>query len=429
MRLSYKQKQLAITLFGTYKLTVRQFNRLMDERREASKRAYEEANDVDLLNLASTYTTLKKDAHNNYSGPCPMPGCPSAYDGFWVNTSTNTGGCHSCDWVFNGSGSGPVGFLKALLGLEAWEARDQLVGDIDSRVVNTIPKVPVKHEKEDRVIKGFSNEVAQACRDILANTVVQRYLSERFIERETWQTNRVGAYFFNDEYPYNTQAVSFPHYHGRIVCGMNRRIINGPAKMKTKFVKGSSWGFYHLKKRANASYLMFIEGEINALSVWQVTKELPLDIASVGPQGSFKRFASEITQMAQGYETLIIWADEKKITEEARRLVDHANILTLYSYQKLDANDLLERGALRRLLDKVIKGFDPPPTETPKMDGEILWDDASVLDQLLCDCGLLADEAGGRADSDYLQAEQVYMTGNASDLFEHYRYMKEKYVI
>ena len=58
MRLSYKQKQLAITLFGTDRLTMRQFNQLMNERKEASKRAYEEANDVDLLNLASTYTVL-----------------------------------------------------------------------------------------------------------------------------------------------------------------------------------------------------------------------------------------------------------------------------------------------------------------------------------------------------------------------------------
>jgi len=407
MRLSHKQKQLAITLFGTDRLTVRQFHQLIYERKEASNRAYDEANDVDLLNLASTYTTLKKDAHNNYSGPCPMSGCTSNYDGFWVNTSTNTGGCHSCDWVYNGSGSGPIGFLRALLGLEAREARDQLVGDIDSRLAKTIPKVPVKHEKEEclrpvsgKIIKNLRDEVVQACRDIGANTVVQRYLSKRFIECETWRANRVGAYFFKDEYPYNKHSVSFPHYRGRVVCGMNRRIIDGPAKMKSKFIKGSSWGFFHLKKRDNASHLMLIEGEINALSVWQVTKELPLDIASVGSQGSFKLFAAQITQMAQGYETLVIWADEKQIAEEARRLVDHANILILHSYHKLDANDLLEKGALRRLLDKIIKVPDPAPAETAKTDWEIWWDNASVSDQLLYKCGIFAEEAGGQVDEE-----------------------------
>jgi len=111
-------------------------------RKEAAEAACDRANEVDLLSLAERHTTLTITGHTRI-GPCPMPGCSANKDGFWVDTRTNTGGCHTCFWPM-GVGSGPIGFIRALTGCEAWEARDMLVGDIS---VPVTPKRPI-HKPE-----------------------------------------------------------------------------------------------------------------------------------------------------------------------------------------------------------------------------------------------------------------------------------------
>jgi len=181
MRLSKKQKELSVKLFGSDRLTRRQFSRAMDElkeaRKEASQAAYEEANEADLLALAEANTEMRKESQRYQVGPCPMPNCQSSDDGFFVDTSGNIGGCRRCLWEKNGQGAGAVGFIASLLTLEPYEARDYILG----REISVMA-IAVLHSREKKGQKGkidandllLAGQLGTLLSHLLANAVTTR---------------------------------------------------------------------------------------------------------------------------------------------------------------------------------------------------------------------------------------------------------------
>ena len=60
-----------------------------------------------------------------------------------------------------------------------------------------------------------------------------------------------------------------------------------------------------------ARTLLITEGEINAMSIWQVAHESRLDVLSVGSESA--RLTPAMLQIAQQYGQVLIWADRAEV--------------------------------------------------------------------------------------------------------------------
>lgn len=269
-----------------------QLDQRLAEKADEDTKLYDEANRCDMLSLASQYTSLHKTAHNNHCGPCPMSGCRSQHDGFWVNTDTNTGGCHSCDWVWtNGSGSGPVGFLRAKEGLEAWEARDWLLGRSATTFTTTIPKAPPTPQKKRYIWRTSSwqaeavREMEQAQHDLFYHPQAQPvrdYLIERGLTDPVWHAFKLGA-ALNPSFkrightltiPWITAKNDVTHIKYRLTQPIKRK--NGWQKYDSK-PDGKAYIFGAHLRTGTAPTLILCEGEINAMSIWLAALRLQLN--------------------------------------------------------------------------------------------------------------------------------------------------------
>ena len=488
VRLTKKQKQLALDLFGTDRLTARQFARMMEERKEASQDAYDRTNEVDLLSLAEKHTKMTNSG-NTRTGPCPMPNCTASKDGFWVDTRTNTGGCHTCFWpVKNGSGSGPVGFIRALTGGEAWEARDHLVGEVQINVP-VRRKKPIDASKSTTATKDFANVMRGATQALKASDGLGRWgrnylMGKRGLRPETWEYFGVGVTTDYGNRPFI--ASPFHHVDNGQLCGI--RYSNAKISMTGSKVERAIFGRPKIKGHEIG---FMIEGEVNAMSIRQACWDLDIsaDVISTGSQGAFMSLAADAARHLSQARFIVLWADEAKIGESARPYFEKIGVTVevLFSYQKQDANSTMKAGQLTHLLSHVLPNRKPffvspvgkneevvevtacassanQETDTQKADIETLlregrFDEAKIAarqiknagesgkwlrriasmkkekkiqeeqqeaTQILYWCGLIADKARTKeADTLYRKAEDLHFKGMVADLYSHYMYMKE----
>ncbi len=377
MRLSAKQKELALRLFGSDRLTRRQLNRGLEELKEASKAAFDEANQYDILALAESYATLKKDSQNWYSGPCPMSGCGGS-DRFVVDIIDNKAWCRACNWQYNGLGGGPVGFIASLYNLSAFEARDYILG---RQISVDLPKIePVKPDiapKKERVRVDFSDVMHEARHNLSSNndlaTWARSYFSNRGIGISALKHYGVGVTL-----QWGRAFVAMPFYSNAdlILCGVGLRTLG---TKKKKSIKGSIFQnvSFGLDTMQGHEIGVIVEGEVNALSIWQVLNEqgVPADVLSVGTESAFKHSIKHLVRSHfKQAKTLLIWADKEQIGHEARAIVESVRsdlaIGVLHSKEqigqkgKIDANDLLLAGHLGAVLKHALPAVEPSADNT-----------------------------------------------------------------
>ena len=412
MRLSAKQRALALDLFGTDRLTRREFSQMIEEHKEASRNGYERANDADLLALAEMYTTMKGSGKTR-TGPCPMAGCSARRDGFWVNTQTNTGGCHTCFWPKNnGSGSGPVGFIRALRDCEPWEARDELIGKINV-AIPTRRRKPTNFTDSTSPSQDLTCVMEDATKALRASDGLGRwgrnYLTGRGLLRRTWEFFGIGVTTDYGHKPFI--ASPFIHAASGYLSGIrysNAKICLRGSKFERALfglpAKGHEIGF-------------MVEGEINAMSIWQACQQLGVsaDVISVGSQGAFKPLASDVARHLGRARLIVLWADKIEISKSAIRNFKRAGVIikVLFSHKERDANHLLKCGQLVNLLrdvlcidsDKCIRHF-------------AAWCEPSgALDFLLTDAGWAMEGLHGslatRGMELYKELEDAFMNNDS----------------
>lgn len=345
----------------------------------------------DILTIAEGLTTLKKDGNGWHSGPCPQCG---GRDRFYINTKDNK---FKCGHAQGGSGCGWSGGLAQLAAYawncSTWDAIDTLTGQsprhasvaskhsvISTRKSTRARRKAEKPASDTKPYLDFSDALRAAVTALRGpdGQAGRNYLTQRSITRETWEANRVGLIADYKRGP----TVCFPHElmidSKMQIISLNRRFTDDEdryAKIerakqagkkidipKTKHVSGGRWGLYRLAPVAGARALIIIEGEINGLSVWLVVRTLGLlvDVISVGSEGAFRKLAAHISEAAQSYERLIIWADKAEIADKASRIINHhAPIKALRSPtspdgEEWDANELLTRGLLADYLTDVL---------------------------------------------------------------------------
>lgn len=206
-----------------------------------------------------------------------------------------------------------------------------------------------------------AREVSEAAKRLDSNLPdgleVMGYLTSRGLSRHTIDTWLLGAAWVR--WPgvrHEVLAVSIP-YLGRNgeVTAIKYRVI-GDLRPRYIMRKGSKPGLFGTWQELKP-LLILVEGEINALSVWQVLGG-QATVLSCGGQTSHldlaKRLLAEVKKQSKNTRTFV-WFDEPKIAQAFAPLAGKVVASPILNGTKFDANSMLVSGvgALSNFLEKL----------------------------------------------------------------------------
>lgn len=300
---------------------------------------------VDIIALAEQYTILHKwGRRGEFAGACPK-GCGAEQDGFHVHAE-GWFKCYTCH-IKRGD---VIELVQWLHDCDFKTALNFLTGD-KAKIAALKPLVSMnKRTKPKRSVwqdAGWQQQAQRQVQQARANlTLVQGYLTRRGITVETaraWgvggMVNRAGRKF-----------VVFAWQGQGIVKALNYRSADDDER---RFFQraGSTRTLYGIDLLGTHEQTLIItEGELNALSLWQVTRGRDVDVISVGAEGNTTN--DYALKLAARYKTVIVWTDKAQYAREFMRR--YARAQGLQSPDGLDANDLLQRGLLQEFINLVL---------------------------------------------------------------------------
>jgi hypothetical protein len=150
----------------------------------------------------------------------------------------------------------------------------------------------------------------------------------------------------------------FPRDDKRIMAVRYRRI--DPHEDRYINEAGSTVRLYglHLLK-PSASTLVVVEGEINAISIWQAGQGLDLTVVSIGGHSLGEQVLADVAELSAGFGRCVVWCDEPEKSQKLRAAVASPSVQMRQSPKpdgkKVDANDMLQRGLLGAFLSRVLE--------------------------------------------------------------------------
>ena len=341
-------------------------DRVSEDQIDAAKR-------VNMLALAESYTQLqRKTAAGEYEGPCPRCGGSKR---FVVHTRERWWFCRDCHPTRGDS----IEFVRwRQPGLSFPEAVAQLAGGVVTKAVTkreperqppaTKPQ-PAEWRKKAEAIAAEAHERLWKAEGESA----QAYLLGRGLEPHTWLQyglgyrpdaplpgtkgrqrasalvipwrSRVGVYALRYRF------LEVQHYTDSEGKERDEKLV---AEMGSQFA-GKLFGGQALPEwvlmAAPEGYpygiqglctLLIVEGEINAMSCWQVASETHLHVLSLGSEG--QTIPAAALPLIQRYEKVLVWADKERIAQGLMSALPGA--VGIHSPGGKDANDLLQAGLL-----------------------------------------------------------------------------------
>lgn len=304
---------------------------------------------VDLRELAGRYTTLQVETHGELKGPCPKCGGTDRFkvkqDGFF---------CRNCYPIDDHGWHDAIDFAKWINGVGFKEAIEALGGAISAPVrrpdVNTGTIVP---KADERPVKDFSEEAEAAQDELIAGVTANArtawaYLEKRGIDPVVALTYGLGV----TRWLFDGVGIVMPWYApDGTIPAMRVRFVE-PVRDKVRSTKGSTmrgnvFGFQKLNGRKN---LLIVEGEINAMSVYQASF-LWLDVVSVGSQDQALR--GYILDAVKRYDKVAVWLDSREKAQKRMESLGASFCLSGYvdgDGKEYDANDYLKHGILSEYL-------------------------------------------------------------------------------
>ncbi len=312
---------------------------------------------VNLVDLAGRYTTLRRESAAEMAGPCPKCG---GDDRFHVKRDTFF--CRNCYPLGNGSHDA-IGFMRWLRGLSFVDACQALSGG----ALPVAAGEPVTPKKAGRVDgAGLSPMDAQRIAKEAAAALLgseggpgRAYLEGRGLWPEAWETFGLGYRLAGKTGIAPRPAICMPWAlsSGRIVAIRYRFVTphaeeRGGKTHTTKLVaeggsrfSGHLFGGCALSGPDNVPALVLCEGEINAMSIWQVTAGA-LDVLSLGSEGAHLT-PSALTGINR-YKRVIVWVDRPEVAK--RIIAQIPGCVPMVSVGGRDANDWLQAERLDSLL-------------------------------------------------------------------------------
>lgn len=353
---------------------------------------------IDLRTWAERYTTLDKSPKaKERHGPCPVCG---GSDRFYVQADHC--GCRQCGW-----GGDVFDLVMRTEHVEFLEAYKMVTGEALPERTPVKPVAQVKQptagdeQKRAYFLAAAPGFVERAHQALMAGGAGADYLALRGLSPELWETYRLG---YTDapagvSPQFCKPSIVIPWIVKGQIEGVRYRLLHPVqtvnAKGESKAEKGRSfegsrfagflYGGHALPEFVTRGWagdndvlqfrtLVLCEGELNAVSIAQVSEAARIDVLSVGSQS--QTLPDGVIRVAKRYRTVLIWMDEQKFAEA--RLKDLGCGFSYWSTGKddikIDANDWLKRDALRGLLMALTKRATP---EALRHTVEWDWEDAA----------------------------------------------------
>ena len=336
---------------------------------------------ADLVALADRHTTLRKESGKEWAGPCPQCG---GDDRFHVNAGAEGEGWWFCRQCHSKPGDA-IAFLQWLTpGLSFRAAVEQLSGSgITSPAAAPAQRRQPEHrrppDQPDDWRQRAERMVADAQRRLWApeGEPARAYLASRSLDGGAWLAFGLGcrpdAPLPNTKGKQRAPAVVLPWVAGGRLVAVRYRFLepqtytdkDGKERRDQRLVSewggqnaGRLFGGQHLPEWLRMSdvpgaemlrALLIVEGEINAMSAWQVAAESNMDVLSLGSESAGLSPAAVAT--AQRYGRVLFWADRAEVAQSLMAALPGA--YGVRSPGGRDANDLLKSGHLGGFLATV----------------------------------------------------------------------------
>lgn len=344
----------------------------------------ETAKGADVLELARRYTTLRRESSHEWAGPCPRCGGDDRFHctaQWWFCRICHPKQSDSIDlvrWLTGASFRESVAMITgvSMPTMSITELRSRYAGAV------TAPVKPAKTtqtppDTQTRLLAQWQAEAeaeAQAAETLLASEAGEAgraYLEGRGLELQTWRVFRLG--FAPDVSLPGTggaqrkPAILMPWTVGEQVTairyrflekhtytdrdGRERKDVKQSAKAKAfgeqAMFAGRMFGGLGLAGPVAGKFDLFIcEGELNALSIWQVAHEGRVDVLSLGSES--QHITDAMLKAISEYRRVIVWMDKaEKLAELRGRIPGATGIASPHS---MDANDCLQKGTLQPMI-------------------------------------------------------------------------------
>lgn len=324
---------------------------MSNERLDAAMEKINAANErVTILEIAERYTTLTKSG-NEYHGPCPV--CRAGHDRFYVRIKKGSAGCRKCD-----TGWHAVGLYAAINGIKPLAAALELLGE---EVVHR--KAPKKIETQadhSRPAHSWDSAEWQAEVKSLMTELGDVHAPWRMLSADTLAA--FGCKYqkakFDHTYGKSRPAVVIPWIlgDGRL-CSVKFRFDNDRPGLRYTSKGGGDPIIFGEHLLGRHDRLVIVEGEINAMSIYQVAHEFA-DVVSIGGDANTpsKDYAVSLFEN-RGYDSVLVWMDEPdKAIKLAERFGEVGR--PMVSPSGHDANDILGFGD-EWLLEYIQDAFNP----------------------------------------------------------------------
>jgi hypothetical protein len=307
----------------------------------------------DLVDYVGRLVQLTKKK-NYYVGPCPMCG---GRDRFTIKRAElDLWICRQCG---DGKYHSPIDFLMQYHNIDFKEALSRMGGDLQAPapiVRHMIPPVPVQvspdQDWQSNALKHI--DAASDCLiDDRAGEPGRRYLTARGISQAS-----IHLWLLGYGIVFNRPAIFIPYLDvGNVITAVKYRFVDERAKQKKSLrfsmMAGSLpylFGLQHIQPSDHT--LLFVEGELNAISVAQC---VPRGVAVVSAGSESNGNAILLHAMAARFDRVVVWMDNPiKAIAMQNRMARDAQLLQspVKDGHKWDANEMLKAGVLAKFLTR-----------------------------------------------------------------------------
>ncbi len=318
---------------------------------------------IDLREYAGRFTTLHRESAHELAGPCPKCGGDDRFhcDADWFF-------CRQC----HTKRGDIIEFITWKDGVSFKEAAATLTNTpLPAPATRRAPahRQPTEQPKDwQRQAEAIAEQAhARLFDDNNEEAEIGRHYLEhvRKLEPHVWLSFKLG--FAKDAPLPGTKgeqrapAIVIPWYRDGKVVAMRFRFLQWheytdsegkPRREKQTALTGSSFsGVFHGAQAlegniAEFSTLLLIEGEVNGMSVWQVSSYSRLDVLSLGSESA--SMTPAMIEQAKQYATVMVFLDKAKRARAIQELLPAAYLIESPSGQ--DANDMLQAGTLGSFL-------------------------------------------------------------------------------
>ncbi len=317
------------------------------------------AKNVDLLTLVGDDTHLQHLTQREFAGPCPFCG---GTDRFHLQPHLGRWFCRQCTGEPSDAGwMDAIDYVQRRNGLSFREAVAHL--NNGGLPVSAIVPPPAPTRKRpawrSTAWQGSAWSFVRRAQRRLNSAdgeAGQSYLLGRSILPATWQAWGLGL--ARPWHPLRRQhlpAITLPWQQGQRLCAIQHRFIEPGLDKSERFSqrKGGERRMFGTQNLAGRETLLLVEGELNALSLWQIDIGFA-DILSWGPQGNLLHspVLKQIVDLTTRYQRVVVWADDSDVARQAVLHLQDSGLSpatpahAICSPQGLDANDLLQRDLL-----------------------------------------------------------------------------------